>query len=111
MSPTAEQARTVEVLRGARGLIADPERWTRQTNARDANGDAIHPCQSGATRWCASGALIRAAARGHVLGEVKARRALEAATPLSLVSVNDKCGHQRVLALFDWAIARLEKTA
>jgi len=36
MSPTAEQARTIEVLRAARDLISDPERWTRQTNARDA---------------------------------------------------------------------------
>lgn len=50
------------VLRRAAELIAEPERWTRETLARDANGKECQECSVKAVQWCALGAIVRAAA-------------------------------------------------
>lgn len=107
MSPTAEQARTLEVLREARELIADPERWTRGAGARDANGSSVHPRAEEAVRWCAIGAIDRA--DPSIISD--ALDALHAVTRGEVETVNDRGGHKRVLALFDRAIRATEKAA
>ncbi len=48
---------TVQVLKEARALIADPARWTTGCFAVDAAGEPIGPRDDGACRWCALGAI------------------------------------------------------
>jgi hypothetical protein len=50
-----------QVLINARALIADPAHWTRGTIARTANGRKVEWHDQSATKWCAMGAMYRAA--------------------------------------------------
>ena len=50
-----------QVLINARALIADPTHWTRSTIARTANGRKVEWHDQAATKWCAMGAMYRAA--------------------------------------------------
>lgn len=108
--------RTIEVLRGARELISDPERWTRGTLARDKDDCVVRPQSPAAVKWCVVGALYHECPAGlHPLQVARCIRsalnALSAATSANPSDVNDNGGHKRVLALCARAIARLEKTA
>ena len=50
-----------QVLINARALIADPAHWTRGKIARTANGRKVEWHDQSATKWCAMGAMYRAA--------------------------------------------------
>lgn len=99
---------TAEVLQKARDLIADESRWTHGQYARDAEGYSVYPNEPSATCWCALGAVY------HVLDtteeDVEDRpapiRALYLDNRPVPVDVNDRDGHEAVLALFDEAIAK-----
>lgn len=41
-----------------RYLLGNPERWTRNTLARNLEGEAVSPLDESACGWCLSGALI-----------------------------------------------------
>lgn len=103
--------KTVEVLRAARELISDPERWTRHAVARDADGGLLlNGNDPRACQWSAEGAV------GHVTGcsidqpgALSAINALSrAAKPLRPSRANDIGTHAEVLAMFDKAIALAE---
>ena len=104
---------TLEILKAARALIEDPERWCQGVEAVNAAGDPVAAVTEGACRWCAVGALGRTAPQGG-LGLLDAFRGHLRALGYSgdcfndLVLLNDNVGHDAVLAAFDAAITRVE---
>jgi hypothetical protein len=108
---------TLEVLKAARALISDPARWCQDDYAIDDRQVSTLPSDSDAGAWCAVGA-IRAAAQENNQIVLPAQRVLaKPVTTIELVSeeaiieYNDSHTHAEVLALFDTAIARLEREA
>jgi hypothetical protein len=114
----AEPEAVAQILAAARALIATPESWTTGTTARDADGrnlgdDERAALDEDAVRWCAGGAIMRAA--GDTRTWEPAQRALERvidpqrAGPFIGVW-NDMTGrtHGEVLAAFDRAIQQAE---
>jgi hypothetical protein len=101
-----------QVLINARALIADPQHWARGVLAQTADGRPIAWYQSSADRWCAVGAINRAAY--DLLGDLnKARRIGKEVASIvyphrwfgwALPDINDAQGHTAVLALFDKAL-------
>lgn len=51
----------IAIIRRAREIISDPEKWTQGTYARDRDGAPIHPGDEEASCWCALGAIAKAA--------------------------------------------------
>lgn len=97
---------TREALIAARELIEDPERWTQEESARDADGKGVPIGSPEACQWCAMGALSKIAPDGLMLS--RTRVALLRGTGTYSVSMfNDAPGrtHAEVLAAFDKAIA------
>lgn len=105
----------LEILIAARAKIAEPERWTKGTFSRNAEGE---PCAvdwgPAAVCWCALGAINATTNKMHQLYELKsaAKDALALAVSPSHDSVayfNDDPAttHADVLAAFDRAIAGL----
>ena len=100
-----------QVLINARALIADRARWTRCTFACTASGHQVVWYAQTATKWCAIGALYRAAY--DLVGDPKeaTRIGNEVAKSVcprrwlgSLSTVNDWRGHAAVLKTFDKAL-------
>ena len=106
----------LQIVARAREIIGDPKRWTQDDLALFANGESAHPTDAGAQRFCAVGALQRAAHElcgGHVLATslahpirdaiqrfAKAQR--DPSREFRLEDLNDhKGGHAAVLELFD----------
>ena len=102
-----------QVLINARALIADPAHWTSCTLARTADDHVVGWYDRSATKWCAQGAIYRAAydlvgdrkeatrIGNEVASSILPRRWLSGALP----NVNDGRGHAAVLAVFDEALA------
>ena len=107
----------LDVLKAARALIADPERWTQRTDARNAHGLPVDPRDTDATCWCPIGACFRVSP----VRASAAMRELSWGLPKSwdyghrwpLANWNNASSrtHRAVLHRFDRAIARLEKEA
>ena len=101
-----------QVLINARALIADPAHWTRRTLARTADDHVVDWSERSATKWCAQGAIYRAAY--DLVGDQKAATRIgnKAAKSIyrtrwllvSLPNMNDHQGHAAVLAVFDKAL-------
>ena len=113
-----------KALRAARALIDSPEKWTRGAYARDAERRAANPTDNGAVCFCALGALERAVwgcslspvwlSALELLVELEIPMAWRAtAEALNLAAYNDDphMSHTAVLALFDAAIAKLERAS
>ena len=107
---------TLQILKEARELISDPERWTQGEDARDEDGLPVHPDDSDATCWCTLGALHRVAT-----GNDKTTVFMEIQKAVDLLpgirsqgyyaaKFNDAHSHDEVLALFDHAISRTIST-
>ena len=102
-----------QVLINARALIADPAHWTSCTLARTADDDVVDWYDRSATKWCAEGAIYRAAydlvgdrkeatrIGNEVANSILPRRWLSRTLP----NINDGRGHAAVLAVFDEALA------
>lgn len=106
----------LQVLKGARELISDQKRWTREESARDSSGNGVFAHSAAAVCWCADGALDRVAFNSKSLCREAFVILNESAMRTSchgweIVSVNDLEGHDAVLRAFDHAIARLEQNA
>ena len=99
----------IQVVEGARALIADEQHWCRGELARDVNGEEVCPTSASAVKRCALGAVIAAA--HELMDDLDAAHdfAFKALRPqygtATLVRVNDMRGHAAVLALFDDVIA------
>ena len=101
-----------QVLINARALIADPAHWTTGTLAYTADGHHVDWYDYSATKWCALGAIYRAAY--DLVGDPKeaTRIGNEVAKSVcpthwlrgDLPVINDARGHTAVLAVFDKAL-------
>lgn len=101
-----------QVLINARALIVDPTHWTTGMLARTADGDPVDWHDHSAARWCAMGAIYRAAY--DLIGDLKesipvANEAAKRVCPArwfrgGLTAVNDTRGHAVVLTAFDKAL-------
>lgn len=105
-----------QILRKARELISDPERWTKGAFARNAQGASVSYRHDAATCFCSVGAVERAAFKDGVDDNQPISVALRAlyrgklyAIP-SIAAFNDRddTTHGDVLAMFDRAIALAE---
>lgn len=104
----------LEILKAARALIEDPERWCHGVEAVNAAGEPVAAVTEGACRWCAVGALERVAPRREWLRLIGAfsdylwDRGYPGHTFNALAMLNDNEGHDAALAAFDAAITRVE---
>ena len=101
------------LLRAARALIADPDRWTTGCAARDANGRSVMPERLEAVRFDGIGALFRLTP-GHPDLRDRAVKALDiVAGSWGWTAWQDMPGrtHAEVLAAMDRAIAAAEIVA
>jgi hypothetical protein len=102
----------VQVIERAREIISIPQRWCQLFEALRSDGEDTNPCKKDAARFCAMGALARAAweIRGCSPEQAGSEAGRIAQTIYSgaggLPAVNDDpCrGRQAVLGLFDHAL-------
>ena len=100
------------MLARARELIADERRWCRRSFARGWGGIPVSAKSTIAQRFCALGAIMRAAHELRVPAEY-ARSALEWQTIRPIQDWNDDPArrHAEVMAKFDAAIAAVGSSA
>src|SRR3989442_13897257 len=102
-----------QVLINARALIADPAHWTRGTLACNVNNRKVEWHDPSATKWCAMGAIYRAAY--DLVGDLQEATRIGNEVVVKSVSptrwfrgglpvINDMRGHAAVLKLFDKAL-------
>lgn len=110
-----------ETIEKARAILDSKTRWTTHTTARDLNDKAVESNDETAVKFCAWGALERAAGgysvlRAAELVELDTLMAL-GLTATSLVSINDRWeedgydGHEAVKAVFDATLFLLDQEA
>jgi hypothetical protein len=107
-------ARTLEwiVIDRALRLIRDKRNWTRNVVTRRSNGIRCRPGDPDAIRYCAFGALVRAAI--DVGSDADAKLALTAERAVirangwnprtRLAAINDRRGHRAVVRAFELAL-------
>ena len=91
------------IIEDALKIVNDPNRWTQGADAKDAKGKPCRPFVRRAVRFCARGALIRAA---HDLGTVShfALVAMRLGAP-DLVCINDgPDGRRKAITLLKKAL-------
>ena len=101
-----------QILINARALIADPAHWRQGMLASAADGGQVDPCIPSATKWCAVGAIHRAAYDLVGDRDQAARIARDVAKGIcpkrwflgGVEAINDFRGHAAVLAVFDKAL-------
>jgi hypothetical protein len=108
---------TIQIIEEARNLLASPRKGTRHHLAKTAQGESCDPWEPRAVRFCAYGALLKAAhdaSRDPVIAHHFAASAVttiltgEDDTDLSstrLFQINDSQGRKAILDLFDKALA------
>src|SRR4051794_19791915 len=74
-----ERREIKEVFGAARELLPSPARWTKGAYARNSRGEPVSAFAPNATRFCISGALIRASFTHY--GELPDRRFTYLAKP------------------------------
>jgi hypothetical protein len=105
---TPERRTVVTVLEEARDLIANERYWTTGAFARDRLGMKVSPRNESASQWCAIGALERVqicwppSPIDHYAARILYRARPR---PYVVTEVNDRLGHEAVLAMYDRAIA------
>lgn len=109
-----------EILRDARKLIAEPQKWTTRSFARTASGEAVSWGDPNAVCFCSLGAIYKAAdgQRDNNEFDVSCSRAKEALCDAitatgwvrDVINFNDAKNHEIVLSAFDRAIAIAEAT-
>ena len=52
-----KRERTKQVIIDTKQLLSDPERWTKNTSARDVNGNMVAAKDDAARCWCLFGAV------------------------------------------------------
>jgi len=99
------------LLEAARARITDPAHWTQGVLARDANGINCAFLSSGdPVCWCALGSLnmsaetLHANQRTYQSANCEMVAAAQRMHERTISTVNDKCGHEATLRMFDDAI-------
>ena len=110
-----------QVAERARGFIADPRSWTQFAIARTGNNRHCEPTDARAARFCAYGAILRAAydvageeSLAHRLADQTAMLVMGRDSPYSafeeLIAINDgqrAVARKTLLGLFDRALERV----
>lgn len=100
------------ILQEAKKLIADPERWTTGSQARDATGAQVRARDAAAVSFCSIGAVYHVATDPTLSKEGKPFRALTAAAHElgagSTVVANDTGNHYLVMRMFTLAIRKVK---
>lgn len=111
----------VEILKKARELLTDPNKWAKESRALNADGGLVWPTNPAAVCWCAEGAIIKfSEAKEDFIGEdsqsegIVALELMEEQIPedfmegkfATLPEYNDADDrtHDEILALFDKTI-------
>lgn len=100
---------TVDVLREAKALLADPARWIKGHKALDADGNYAGSYRSSAAvKWCGSGALDRCSG-GDIALWTAAYEAVSGVVGRSLPAFNDDAAttHADLMDAIDEAILAL----
>jgi len=102
----------LEILRKARDLISDPQRWSRNYYATRSDNAPCGETAEEACKWCAMGAITKVGwPEAHFDVRVGAKFLLADKAKdlfgMGIIDVNEKCGHAAVLKCFDSAIASL----
>jgi hypothetical protein len=100
-----------QIIARALEIVSDESKWTRGAMARTADGKACASLDPLAVRFCAVGALYRAAS--ELLSSSGFNRALEAEHLVlaashelhGLPTINDMEGREAVIAMFKVALA------
>lgn len=109
-----------QVAERARGLVNDPRTWTQYAIARTGNNRHCEPTDAKAARFCAYGAILRAASDVAGSDDLALRLADQTAmlimgcdSPYSafeeLIAINDgyrASSRKAVVELFDKALAK-----
>ena len=115
----------IQILRGARNLIADELDWTQGTLARDYRGESCALSKYTPHQRCAAGAVLWSSE--HIVGALDCNPVLRhlrdhfppdfepaswaGDSPVAqLANFNDTSSHAAVLALYDRAIEAAEET-
>ena len=107
-----------QIAERARGFVADPRMWTQYAIARTGNNRHCEPTDAKATRFCAYGAILRAAYdiagtddQAQRLADQTAMFIMERDSPYAafeeLIAINDgqrASARKNVLDLFDKAL-------
>lgn len=115
---------TLETLRKAREIIADPAHWTKGYFAKDAEGRDVEPLALCATCFCSAGAILKAQGRTTYQlerDEMPKAALVELAKTVkpdgdfaqdawatTIYRFNDHHTHAEVLDVFDRTIERLK---
>ena len=104
-----------QIVRKARDLLNDKRKWTRYGSARTGNGAICPPYATEAVKFCAYGALARAAL--ELTGDRQQAQRLARSVETLLIGaaraphpqkrlseVNDRKGYDAVISLFDAAV-------
>lgn len=96
-----------EILQAARKRIEDPRNWTRNADARNADGEPCSPTDPAAVAFDLLGAVYAETLEPDGVTET-AQEAIDRlyaeASPVGPMTVNDTGSHGAVLALYDRAI-------
>lgn len=107
---------TIHILKEARELLSDPQRWTQKVYARNEGGSSTREIQK-AVCWCPLGALAKVGGMntpldaGIILYDAQLRLAattLRSAMGGNIALFNDRRSHAAVLRAFDNAIQMME---
>jgi hypothetical protein len=100
--------RPSELLRAAKALIAEPDNWTQSHFARTADGTPVDVIDPAACKFCAVGAIERAAVSngGSRVDYAQALGRLATVCDGNVAAFNDHIHriHPEVLGAFDAAI-------
>lgn len=88
------------LIRRAREIIQDPACWTQSAAARDQLQRAISPRSNDAKKYCAIGALDKAA-QERGLSDRWLVELFSVLTLSQVIRVNDSQDHSAILALLD----------
>lgn len=102
------------VLLGARSLLGPREHWTRDTPARNADGDIVSPRSPRAACWCTLGAMEAVNPSLTLQASDILTGILEDAygcASMDVASYNDRNTHSDVLRLLDAGVMRSSRLA
>lgn len=103
----------IDVLKSAKALISDPERWTQGVYARDRKGRSVLGWDESAACWCALGAVTSIKYHpnhplniDYFIGIAIARlnAAAQDKNYFGCAALNDGSDHTTVMDMFDRAI-------
>lgn len=95
-------------LQAIRELISNPECWTRDAMARNADGDSITPRDPAACQWCLLGAARKVCSTIEYYDIVHLWNSKIPAHFNSVEKFNDVSSHAQVLVFLDGIIENYE---